>query len=25
MDELKKYLGFANGGYVENAGNKKLI
>ena len=25
MDKIKKYLGFANGGYVENAGNKKLI
>lgn len=25
MDKLRKYIGFANGGYVENAGNKKLI
>jgi hypothetical protein len=25
MDKIKKYLGFADGGYVENAGNKKLI
>lgn len=25
MDKAKKLLGFANGGYIENAGNKKLI
>ena len=25
MEKIKKYLGFADGGYVENAGNKKLI
>ena len=25
MDKVKKYLGFANGGYIENAGNNKLI
>ena len=25
LDKIKKYLGFAVGGYVENAGNKKLI
>ena len=25
LDKVKKYLGFAAGGYVENAGNKKLI
>lgn len=25
MDKAKKLLGFANGGYIDNAGNKKLI
>lgn len=25
VDKLKRMIGFANGGYVENAGNKKLI
>jgi len=25
VDKLKRMLGFANGGYIENAGNKKLI
>jgi hypothetical protein len=25
MDKLKKMIGYANGGYVENVGNNKLI
>jgi hypothetical protein len=25
VDKLKKMFGYANGGYVENAGNSKLI